>query len=145
MTLGNSPDPALLAVCKHYRKSSTVNQFANPCLKWVEYSQATDSKPIPVNPFLFATWLAASSLSDVTTSPTETWCETIAFCSKAVFSTSPTSRQVVKMTWESILRKLDFKKSSKSTLLKEHMNQIVQHSMFNGTTFKGKPMFSEWH
>ena len=69
--LGNSPDSTLLAVWEHYRKTSTVNQYANPWMKWVEYSRAAGSQPIPVNPFLFATWLAAASLSDVTASPTE--------------------------------------------------------------------------
>ena len=29
-TLGSSPDPTLLTVWEHYRKSSTVNQYANP-------------------------------------------------------------------------------------------------------------------
>ncbi len=29
-TLGNSPDPTLLTVWEHYRKSSTVNQYDNP-------------------------------------------------------------------------------------------------------------------
>ena len=29
-TLGTSPDPMLLSVWEHYRKSSTVNQYANP-------------------------------------------------------------------------------------------------------------------
>jgi hypothetical protein len=29
-TLGHSPDPMLLTVWEHYRKSSTVNQYANP-------------------------------------------------------------------------------------------------------------------
>ena len=78
-TLGTSPDPMLLSVWEHYRKSSTVNQYANPWLKWVEYSKKAGSKPIPVNPFLFATWLAATSLSDTTASPTEARCASIAF------------------------------------------------------------------
>ena len=126
-TLGNSPDPTLLTVWEHYRKSSTVNQYANPWLKWVEYSKKAGSQPIPADPFLFATWLAAASLSDTTASPTETRCAAIAFFTKAAFSTSPTSYQVVKMTRESIVRKLGFKKTPKNPLLKEHVNAIIQH------------------
>jgi hypothetical protein len=123
----SSPDPTLLTVWEHYRKSSTVNQDANPWLKWVSYSKKAGSKPIPVNPFLFATWLATTSLSDATASPTETRCATIAFFSKAALSTSPTTHQVVKMTRESIVRKLGFKKTSKNPLLKEHVHQIVRY------------------
>ena len=126
-TLGSSPDPTLLTVWEHYRKSSTVNQYANPWLKWVAYSKKAGSKPIPVNPFLFATWLVATSLSDTTASPTETRCVAIAFFSKAALSTSPTTHQVVKMTRESIVRKLGFKKTSKNPLLKEHVHQIVRY------------------
>ncbi len=70
--LGSSPDPMLLTVWEHYRKSSKVHQYVNPWFKWVEYSEKAGSKPIPVNPFLFATWLVATSLSDTTVSPTET-------------------------------------------------------------------------
>jgi len=132
-TLGSSPDPQLLTVWEHYRKSSTVNQYANPWLKWVEYSETTGSQPIPVDPFLFATWLAGASLSDTTASPTETRCVAIAFFSKAALSTSPTSHQVVKMTRESIVRKLGFKKMSKNPLLKEHVNQIVQYFLQRNT------------
>ena len=132
-TLGTSPDPMLLSVWEHYRKSSTVNQYANPWLKWVEYSKKAGSKPIPVNPFLFATWLAATSLSDTTASPTEARCAAIAFFSKAAFLTSPTTHQVVKMTRESIVRKLGFKKTSKNPLLKEHVNQIVQYFLQQNT------------
>jgi hypothetical protein len=131
VTLGNSPDPALLGVWEYYRKSTTVNQYVNPCLKWVEYIQAAGCKPIAVNPFLFATWLTAASLSDVTASPTETRCAAICFSSKAA--------------GVSIVRKLGFKKTSKNPLIKEHVNQIVQYPMFNRTTFKTKPMLSEWH
>ena len=43
-TLGRSPDPKLLTVWEHYRKSSTVNQYANPWLKWVEYSETGGSQ-----------------------------------------------------------------------------------------------------
>jgi hypothetical protein len=132
-TLGSSPNPALLTVWEHYRKSSTVNQYANPWLKWVEYSTTAGSQPIPVDPFLFATWLAATSLSDTTASPTETRCAAIAFFSKAALSTPPTSHQVVKMTRESIVRKLGFKKMSKNPLLKEHVNQIVQYFLQRNT------------
>ena len=103
-TLGNSPDHTLLTIWEHYRKSSTVNQYANPWFKYVEYSKAAGSQPIPVNPFLFTTWLVVTSLSD-TKSSTETRCATIAFFSKEAFSKSPTSHQVVKMTRESIVRK----------------------------------------
>jgi hypothetical protein len=117
----------LLTVWEHYRKSSTVNQYANQWFKWVEYSKKAGSKPIPVNPFLFTTWLTATSLSDTTTSPTETRCPAIAFFNKSALSTSPTTHQVVKMTRESIVRKLGFKKTSKNPLLKEHVNQIVQY------------------
>jgi len=132
-TWGSSPDPQLLSVWEHYRKSSTVNQYANPWLKWVEYSEKAGSQPIPANPFLFATWLAGASLSDTTASPTETRCAAIAFFSKAALSTSPTSHQVVKMTRESIVRKLGFKKMSKNPLLKEHVNQIVQYFLQRNT------------
>jgi hypothetical protein len=107
-TLGSSPDPTLLTVWEHYRKSCTVNQYANPWLKWVAYRKKAGSKPIPVNPFLFATWLAATSLSDTTASPTATRCAVIVFFSQADLSTSPTTHQVVKMTRESIVRKLGF-------------------------------------
>jgi len=131
--LGGSPDPMLLTVWEHYRKSSTVNQYANPWLKWVEYSEKAGSKPIPVNPFLFATWLAATSLSDTTASPTETRCAAIAFFSKVALSTSPTTHQVVKMTRESIVRKLGFKKTSKNPLLKEHVHEIVQYFLQRNT------------
>ena len=113
--LGNSQDPTLLTVWEHYRKFSTVNQYANPWIKWVEYSKTADSQPILVNPFLVVSWLAATSLSVTTVSPTETRCETIAFFSKAAFSESPTSHQVVKMTRESIVRKLGFKKDVKKS------------------------------
>ena len=99
----------------------------------MEYSETTGSQPIPVDPFLFATWLAGASLSDTTASPTETRCETIAFFSKAVLSMSPTLHQVVKMTRESIVRKLGFKKMSKNPLLKEHVNQIVQYFLQRNT------------
>jgi len=61
----NSPDPALLPVWEHYRKSSTVNQYDNPWSQWVEYSQTAGSKPIPANLFLFPTWLTVAC-------PTET-------------------------------------------------------------------------
>ena len=132
-TLGNSPDPKLLTVWEHYRKSSTVNQYANSWLKWVKYSETAGSQPIPVDPFLLATWLAGASLSDTTASPTETRCAAIAFFSKAAFSTSPTLHQVVKMTRESIVRKLGFKKMSKNPLLKEHVNQIVQYFLQRNT------------
>jgi hypothetical protein len=130
-TLGSSPDPMLLTVWE-YRKSSTVNQYVNPWLKWVEYDKKAGSKPIPVNPFLFATWLTTTSLSetslsDTTASPTETRCVTIDFFSKEALSTSPTTHQVVKMTRESIVRKLGFKKTSKNPLLKEHVHQIVRY------------------
>ena len=131
--LGNSPDSTLLAVWEHYRKTSTVNQYANPWMKWVEYSRAAGSQPIPVNPFLFATWLAAASLSDVTASPTEARCASIAFFSKAALSTPPSSHQVVQMTRESIVRKLGFKKTAKNPLLKEHVTQIVQHFLQRNT------------
>ncbi len=134
-TLGSSPDPMLLTVWEHYRKSSTVNQHANPWLKWVEYSKKAGSKPIPVNPFLFGTWLAATSLSDTTTSPTETRCAAIDFFTKTDLSTSPTTHQVVKMTRESIVRKLGFKKTSKNPFLKEHVNQIVQYFLLHTTLY----------
>ena len=103
-----------LTIWEHYRKSSTVNQYANPWFKYVEYSKAAGSQPIPVNPFLFTTWLVVTSLSD-TKSSTETRCATIAFFSKEAFSKSPTSHQVVKMTRESIVRKLGFKKDVKKS------------------------------
>jgi hypothetical protein len=109
-TLGGASDPMLLTVWEHYRKSSTVNQYANPWIKWVDYSEKAGSKTIPVNPFLLATWLPVTSLSDTTESPTETRCTDIAFFIKAALSTSPTAHQVVKMTRESIVRKLGFKK-----------------------------------
>jgi len=83
VALGSSPDPMLLTVWEHYRKSSTVHQYVNPWLKWVEYSEKAGSQPIPVNPLLFATWLAATSLSDTTASPTEARCESITFFSKS--------------------------------------------------------------
>ena len=38
------------------------------------------------------------------------------------------------MTRESIVRKPDFKKTSKNPLLKEHVNQIVQHFLQRNTT-----------
>ena len=119
-TLGNSPDPTLLTVWEHYRKSSTVNQYANPWFKWVEYSKKAGSQPIPADPFLFATWLAAA-------------CADIAFFTKAAFSTSPTSYQVVKMTRESIIRKLGFKKTPKNPLLKEHVIAIIQYFLQRNT------------
>ena len=93
----------------------------------MEYSRAAGSQPIPVNPFLSATWLAAASLSDTTVSPTEARCAAITFFSKAALSTPPSSHQVVRMTRESIVRKLGFKKTAKNPLLKEHVNQIVQY------------------
>ena len=99
----------------------------------MEYSKEADSQPIPSNPFLFATWLTATSLSDTTGSPTETRCAAIAFFSKAALSTSPTSHQVVKMTRESIVRKLGFKKTSKNPPLKEHVQQIVQYFLQRNT------------
>ena len=77
--------------------------------------------------------MIAASLSDTTVSPTETRCESIAFFSNAALSTPPTSHQVVKMTRESILRKLGFKKMSKNPLLKEHVNQIVQYFLQRNT------------
>ena len=54
-TLGSSPDSTLLSVWEHYRKSSTVNHYVNPWIKWVEYSTTAGSQPIPVDPFLFST------------------------------------------------------------------------------------------
>jgi hypothetical protein len=123
----------LLTVWEHYRKSSTVNQYNNPWLKWVEYSEKSGSQPIPVNPFLFSTWLVTTSLSDTTTSPTQTRYVVITFFNKVVLSTSPTSHQVVKMTRESIVRKLGFKKTSKNPLLEEHVNQIVQYFLQRNT------------
>ena len=89
-TLGHSPDPVLLTVWEQYRKSSTVKQYGNPWIKWVEYRKTAGYQPIPVNPFLFTVWLAPTSLSDTTGSPTETRGVTIAFFSKAALSTSPT-------------------------------------------------------
>ena len=89
-TLGHSPDPVLLTVWEQYRKSSTVNQYGNPWIKWVEYRKTAGYQPIPVNPFLFTVWLAATSSSDTTGSPTETRDVAIVFFSKAVLSTSPT-------------------------------------------------------
>ena len=99
----------------------------------MEYIKTTGSQPIPVNPFLFTTWLTATSLSDITVSPTETRCVAIAFFSKAAFSTSPTSHQVVKMTRESIVRKLGFKRTSKNPLFQEHVQQIVQYFLQRNT------------
>jgi hypothetical protein len=80
-----------------------------------------------------ATWLEATSLSDTTASPNETRCAAIAFFSKTDLSTSPMVHQVVKMTRESIVRKLGFKKTSKNPLLKEHVNQIVQYFIQRNT------------
>jgi hypothetical protein len=122
-----------LTVWEHCRKSSTVNQYANPWLKWVIYIEKAGSKPIPVNPFLFATWLAATSLSDTTAFSTETRCVPIPSFIKPALSTSPTAHQVVKMTRESIVRKLGFKKTSKNPLLKEHVHQIVQYFLQRNT------------
>ena len=99
----------------------------------MEYSKAADSQPIPSNPFLFATWLTTTSLSDTTGSPTETRCAAITFFSKAALSTSPTSHQVVKMTRESIVRKLGFKRTSKNPLFQEHVQQIVQYFLQRNT------------
>ena len=64
--VGKFPRPHVVTVWSHYRKSSTVNQYANPWLKWVEWNQSAGSQPIPVNPFLFATWLTTTSFSDTT-------------------------------------------------------------------------------
>jgi len=61
----------------------------------------------------------------------------IAFFSKVASSTSPTSHHVVEMTRESIVRKLDFIKTSKNPLLKEHVNQIVQY-LLQQNTIQGK-------
>jgi hypothetical protein len=80
-----------------------------------------------------ARFITGASSSDTTASPAETRCETIAFFSKETLSTSPTSHQVVKMTRESIVRKLDFKKMSKSPLLKEDVNQVVQYLLQRNT------------
>ena len=82
----------------------------------MEYSKIAGSQPIPTNPILFDTWLAATSLSHTKEFPTETRCADIAFFSKEAFLTSPTSHQVVKMTRESIVRKFGFKKQSKNPL-----------------------------
>jgi hypothetical protein len=64
---------------------------------------------------------------------TETRCGSITFFSKVSLSTPPTSHQVVKVTPESIVRKLAFKKTSKNPLLKEHVNRIVQYFLQRNT------------
>jgi hypothetical protein len=63
--------PALLEAWSSYRKSSTVNQYAQNFRLWTQYCLQEGIEPLPASEGQLAAWLAAMALSDKTASPTD--------------------------------------------------------------------------
>ena len=72
-----------------------------------------------------AAWLAAMALSDKTASPTDNRCAAILYFHKIAGGVTPDDMEIVRMTKESIRRKLGYKNQSKKPLLQEQVDEVV--------------------
>ena len=98
--------PELMTVWSSHRKASTVNGYANSFRLWDNYCNLEGVKSLPVNENYLAAWLAAASLHDKTASPTDNRSAAVAYFNSIVCSRYTDFLGLVKMTKESIRRRL---------------------------------------
>ena len=115
----------VLSLWAHYRKSSTINQYGCYFKHWVTYAAGEHKPPLPACPYTFSAWLAGASLNDQSASPTEMRCSSVAFFSKIASASDPMDTQIVKITKESIKRKLGFKNKPKEPLQQDQVDRVV--------------------
>ena len=117
--------PVLLEAWSSYRKASTVNQYAQNFRLWTQYCLQEGIEPLPVSEGQLAAWLAAMALSDKTASPTDNRCAAILYFHRIAGGVTPDDMEIVRMTKESIRRKLGYKNQSKKPLLQEQVDEVV--------------------
>ena len=95
--------PALLEAWSSYRKASTVNQYAQNFRLWVQYCLQEGIEPLPVI----------------------NRCASILYFHRIAGGVTPDDMEIVRMTKESIRRKLGYKNQSKKPLLQEQVDNVV--------------------
>ena len=126
-SMGHDIDPTILQVWEHHRKATTVNSYAHNFIAWHEYCKTKQKPSLPAEPYLFATWLAQMSLSDKTASPTDNRCASVSYFCKSAGMNSPVDSHVVKITKESIIRRLGYRKLPKAALTEVEVDRVVSH------------------
>ena len=130
---GAELSPELLSLWEqHYRKVSTVNQYANAFRHWCSYCDKEDIDPLPVRDIHLATWLAAASLDDTTASPTDNRFNSVRFFNEIAGGSDFLGGPLSRKTKEALTRKLGYKSQAKKALSQDQVNKIV-------TYFLGQP------
>ena len=119
--------PQLMTVWSNHRKASTVNGYANNFRLWDNYCKMEGVKSLPVNANYLAAWLAAASLQDKTASPTDNRSAAVAYFNSIVSPQDIDSLGLVRMTKESIRRRLGYKAQPKNPLSQTQVDALVSH------------------
>ena len=117
--------PELMMVWSSHRKASTVNGYANNFRLWDNYCKLEGVKSLPVNAKYLAAWLAAASLQDKTASPTDNRSAAVLYFNSIVSSQDIDALGLVRMTKESIRRRLGYKNESKKPLSHDQVDNLV--------------------
>ena len=125
--------PELMTVWSSHRKASTVNGYANSFRLWDNYCKLEGVKSLPVNENYLAAWLAAASLHDKTASPTDNRSAVVAYFNSIVCSRDTDFLGLVKMTKESIRRRLGYKAHSKKSLNQHQVDDLVSQFLSQST------------
>ena len=126
--------PELMTVWSSHRKASTVNGYANNFRLWDFYCKSEGIESLPVNAKYLAAWLAAASLRDKTASPTDNRSAAVAYFNQIVNPKEDIdSLGLVRMTKESIRRRLGYKAQSKKSLDQNQVDNLVSHFLSHST------------
>ena len=127
-TIGVDLSPALLSLWEHhYRKTTTVNQYANPFRHWCTYCDKEGVDPLPVIDIHLAAWLAAAQLGDTTASPTDNRFNAVRHFNEIAGGSDIDRLPISRKTKEAVRHKLGYKNQSKKALVQDQVDQIVSH------------------
>jgi hypothetical protein len=132
-TLDMVVTPELMTIWSSHRKASTVNGYANSFRLWDNYCKSEGVKSLPVDARRFAAWLAAASLEDKTASPTDNRSAAVLYFNSIVSKKEPDHMNLVRMTKESIRRRLGYKAQAKKPLLQDQVDTLVSHFLSQPT------------